>query len=182
MSRYSALTIDHPMRSLRPGFLSRRSRFADCSILLLCRIFQRCQDFTASDCESGFPTPGVGPRWRPQSQLNQAKRRESRTTQRSCWLKELTEANGVAGYESEAGSVIRRYLEPIGEITQDKMGILICRRVGDTNGPKVMLAGYMDEVGFMVKHVTKEGFIKFTCLGGWWDQVLLAQRVLDRQG
>jgi len=36
----------------------------------------------------------------------------------------------------------------------------------------------MDEIGFMVKHVTKEGFIKFTPLGGWWDQVLLAQRVL----
>jgi len=35
----------------------------------------------------------------------------------------------------------------------------------------------MDEIGFMVKHISKEGFIKFTPLGGWWDQVLLAQRV-----
>ena len=40
-----------------------------------------------------------------------------------------------------------------------------------------MLAAHTDEVGFMVKYITKEGFIKFTPLGGWWDQVLLAQRV-----
>jgi len=36
----------------------------------------------------------------------------------------------------------------------------------------------MDEIGFMVKYVTKEGFIRFTPLGGWWDQVLLGQRVI----
>ncbi len=47
MSRYSAPTIDHPMRSLRRWFLSRRSRFAHCSVLLLCTIFQRCQGLAA---------------------------------------------------------------------------------------------------------------------------------------
>ena len=36
-----------------------------------------------------------------------------------------------------------------------------------------MLAGHMDEIGLMVKHITKEGFIKFIPLGGWFDQVLL---------
>jgi putative aminopeptidase FrvX len=95
-------------------------------------------------------------------------------------LKELTEANGVSGYETEVRNIIRRYFEPLGEITQDRIGSLICRKVGDAVEPKVLLAGHMDEVGFMVKHVTKEGFIKFTSLGGWWDQVLLAQRVLIR--
>ena len=29
----------------------------------------------------------------------------------------------------------------------------------------------------MIKHITKEGFLKFTCLGGWWEQVMLSQRV-----
>ena len=43
--------------------------------------------------------------------------------------------------------------------------------------PKIMLASHMDEIGFMVKHITKEGFLKFTCLGGWWEQVMLSQRV-----
>jgi endoglucanase len=41
-----------------------------------------------------------------------------------------------------------------------------------------MLAGHMDEIGFMVKLITKEGFIKFVQLGGWWDQVLLGHRVV----
>jgi len=41
-----------------------------------------------------------------------------------------------------------------------------------------MLAGHMDEIGFMVKQITKEGFLKFLPLGGWFDQVLLGQRVL----
>jgi endoglucanase len=41
-----------------------------------------------------------------------------------------------------------------------------------------MLAGHMDEIGFMVRHITKEGFVKFVPLGGWWDQVLLGQRVI----
>lgn len=92
-------------------------------------------------------------------------------------LKELTEANGVPGYETEVRNVIRRYFEPLGEIIQDKIGSLICKKTGDAAEPKVLLAGHMDEIGFMVKHITKEGFIMFTSLGGWWDQVLLAQRV-----
>ena len=93
-------------------------------------------------------------------------------------LKELTEASGVSGYEAEVRGVIRRYFEPLGEITQDKIGSLICRKKGSYDRPKVVLAGHMDEIGFMVKLITREGFIKFTSLGGWWDQVLLAQRVV----
>jgi endoglucanase len=36
----------------------------------------------------------------------------------------------------------------------------------------------MDEIGLMVKLVTKEGFIRFLPLGGWFDQVLLGQRMV----
>jgi len=93
-------------------------------------------------------------------------------------LKELTEASGVPGYEGEIRDIIRRYFEPLGNISQDKMGSLICKQSGDSEKPKVMLAGHMDEVGFIVKHITKEGFIKFTPLGGWWSHVLLAQRMI----
>jgi putative aminopeptidase FrvX len=93
-------------------------------------------------------------------------------------LKELTEAPGVPGYESQIRSVVRKYFEPLGELSQDKIGSLICKKVGSTSVPKVMLAGHMDEIGFMVKYITKEGFIKFIPLGGWFDQVLLGQRVI----
>ena len=40
-----------------------------------------------------------------------------------------------------------------------------------------MVAGHMDEVGFMVTQITENGMIRFQPLGGWWNQVLLAQRV-----
>jgi len=91
-------------------------------------------------------------------------------------LKVLTEAHGVPGYEAEVREVMRRLLEGLGEIEQDNIGSLICRR--GEGGPRVMLAAHMDEIGFMVKHITPEGFIRFTPLGGWFDQVLLGQRVV----
>lgn len=93
-------------------------------------------------------------------------------------LKELTEASGVAGYEKEIREVMRRYFKPLGQLSQDKMGSLVCQQSGDADEPRILLAGHMDEIGFMVKLITKEGFIRFTPLGGWWDQVLLSQRVL----
>jgi len=91
-------------------------------------------------------------------------------------LQELTEAHGVPGYESEVRALVRRYLEPLGVIEEDRIGSLVCRQ--GESGPRVMLAGHMDEIGFMVNHVTAEGFLKFIPLGGWWDQVLLGQQVV----
>jgi endoglucanase len=92
-------------------------------------------------------------------------------------LKELTESDGVAGYEAETSRVIRKHFEPLGEILEDKLGSLICRKKSLVQQPKVILVGHMDEIGFMVKLITKEGFLRFTSLGGWWDQVLLGHRV-----
>ncbi len=93
-------------------------------------------------------------------------------------LQTLTEAHGVPGYENQVRLLLRNYLEPLGALEYDKMGSLICRQAGPAGGPKVMVAGHMDEIGFMVRHITKEGFIKFVQLGGWWDQVLLGHRVI----
>jgi len=92
-------------------------------------------------------------------------------------LKELTEAHGIPGYEAEVRKVIKGYFKPIGGIEEDNMGSLICKKVGKETAPKIMLAGHMDEVGFMVKHISSDGYIRFAALGGWWDQVLLSQRV-----
>lgn len=93
-------------------------------------------------------------------------------------LKDLTEAAGVPGYEAEVREVLQRYLEPVGTLERDKIGSLICVQPGQAERPRVMLAAHMDEIGFMVRHILPEGFIKFIPLGGWWDQVLLGQRVV----
>ncbi len=92
-------------------------------------------------------------------------------------LKELTESHGIPGYESDVRRLIRSLLKPLGNVSEDNMGSLICEKVGKSAAPRIMLAGHMDEIGFMVKYVSQDGFIRFTTLGGWWDQVLLGQRV-----
>jgi endoglucanase len=100
-------------------------------------------------------------------------------------LKILTEKPGVSGFESPVRKVLADFISPhASELKTDKLGSLIASKNGAGPGPKVMLAAHMDEIGFMVSHVTEEGFIKFQTLGGWWEQVLLAQRVeiLTAQG
>lgn len=93
-------------------------------------------------------------------------------------LQELTEASGVPGYEHEVRNIIRKHLEGITTIEQDRLGSIVCRKSGQAEAPRIMLAGHMDEIGFLVKLVTQEGFVKFSPLGGWWSQVMLAQRVI----
>ncbi|MGC9320256.1 MAG: M42 family metallopeptidase [Armatimonadota bacterium] len=93
-------------------------------------------------------------------------------------LRTLTETNGVPGFESRIAAIMRRHLEEIAQISSDRLGSLIARVGGAAERPHIMLAGHMDEVGFMVKLITEEGFVRFSQLGGWWEQVLLAQRVV----
>ena len=95
------------------------------------------------------------------------------------FLKELAEAHGVSGFESEVSAVMARRLKGAGTISQDRLGSFICEtKGGDPKGPRVMLAGHLDEIGFMVRSVTKEGYVKFMQLGGWWGHVVLAQRLI----
>jgi len=93
-------------------------------------------------------------------------------------LRELTEAPGISGYEQEVREIIRRHLQGITTIEQDRLGSIVCRKDGEKEKPRIMLAGHMDEIGFIVKLVTDEGFVKFSPVGGWWGHVMLAQRVV----
>ncbi|MBD1371519.1 M42 family metallopeptidase [Hazenella sp. IB182357] len=101
-------------------------------------------------------------------------------------FEELTQAPGAPGYEHHVRELMRHYLTPYAdEVIQDRLGGLFAVRKGnDVKGPKVLVAGHMDEVSFMVTKITAEGFIQFQTLGGWWSQVMLAQRVdiLTRSG
>ncbi|MDF2945483.1 MAG: ysdC [Bacillales bacterium] len=93
-------------------------------------------------------------------------------------FKELTDARGVSGFEGEAREVMKKYIAPYAdEVYTDRLGSLIARKVGQEGGPKVMVAGHLDEIGFMVTQIDDKGYIKFQTLGGWWSQVMLAQRV-----
>jgi endoglucanase len=74
-------------------------------------------------------------------------------------------------------------LEPyVDNIRKDIMGNLIASRNGE--GPSIMLAAHMDEIGLMVRYIDDNGFLRFVGIGGWFDQTLLKQRVLvhDKKG
>ncbi len=92
-------------------------------------------------------------------------------------LQELTDAPGISGHESAAREVMARYMKEYCELSYDKLGSVVGRQSGSSESPKVLIAGHLDEVGFMVKEITKEGFIKFLPIGGWWGHVALGQRV-----
>jgi putative aminopeptidase FrvX len=91
-------------------------------------------------------------------------------------LQELTEEHGVSGQEDAVRKIVRRELAGQGEITVDAMGNMICLRKG--NGTKkLMLAAHMDEIGFIVKFIDKEGFCRLNPLGGWDPRQMNSQRV-----
>lgn len=93
-------------------------------------------------------------------------------------LKDLTDANGIPGNEREVREVFEKYITPYAdEVTTDNLGSSIAKKVGDENGPKIMVAGHLDEIGFMVTRIDDKGFVYFQTVGGWWNQVMLAQRV-----
>lgn len=97
--------------------------------------------------------------------------------QREVWNR-LTQAPGAAGFEGPVRDIMREYISNYtSEIVYDNLGSIFGVMRGDENGPRIMVAGHMDEVGFMVSRISDKGFISFQTLGGWWGQVLLAQRV-----
>jgi endoglucanase len=91
-------------------------------------------------------------------------------------FKNLTELQGASGDETRVRDFMKKELEKYAdEIVQDNLGGVFGVKKGE--GPRVMVAGHMDEVGFMVTQITDNGMIRFQTLGGWWNQVMLAQRV-----
>lgn len=93
-------------------------------------------------------------------------------------LKKLSNAAGVSGFEGNIRDIISDELKDyVDEIETDNLGNIIVTKKGKDDGKKIMLAAHMDEIGLMVKHIDKQGFIKFTKIGGINDQMLLNQEV-----
>ncbi|MEM3823636.1 MAG: M42 family metallopeptidase [Candidatus Bathyarchaeia archaeon] len=94
-------------------------------------------------------------------------------------LEKLSNACGVAGREEEVRSLMKTFLKPyVDEVREDKLGNVIGVKKGKKNAPKVMLAAHMDEIGLLVKTISKDGYLQFTKIGGIDDRILLAQKVI----
>ena len=97
-------------------------------------------------------------------------------------LKRLCETPGVPGNEGRVRDLIRAEIEGLfDEVRTDPMGSLLCRRNaadGNENAPRVMLLCHMDEIGFLVSHVSEKGFLYLQPVGGFDPRNLFSRRVL----
>ena len=94
-------------------------------------------------------------------------------------LEKLSNVCGVTGREEEVRNLMIKLMKPhVDEIIVDKLENVIAVKKGKKASPKVMIVAHMDEVGLMVKTITKEGFVQFAKMGGIDDRILLAQKVI----
>ena len=93
-------------------------------------------------------------------------------------LAEFTLTDGISGHEKEVARVFKKWSQDsVDEIFFDQLGSIVAHKKGVENGPKVMLAGHIDEIGFLVKNIDDKGFLRIHPVGGWWPHVLLSQAV-----
>ncbi len=92
-------------------------------------------------------------------------------------LYDLTMLNAIPANEKQVRLFFEKTVKPLAdELTYDNIGSIIAKKVGNPDGPRIMVAGHMDEIGFIVTEITKEGYVKFIPAGGWWGHVVLSQQ------
>jgi len=94
-------------------------------------------------------------------------------------LKELCETPAVPGREQALIDIFERELgKTTDRVSVDGMGnVTGLRRGSGKDGKKIMVAAHMDEIGFIVTHIDKKGFIRFAGRGGHIPRTLVSQRV-----
>ncbi len=105
-------------------------------------------------------------------------------------IRELSLAFGPSGCEDAVRALIEEQIKgDCDSYARDKAGNLIAVIRGqgadyDAKNPRrIMLSAHMDEVGFMIREITGEGYLKFGVVGGIDPRVLCGRHVLvgDRQ-
>jgi endoglucanase len=96
-------------------------------------------------------------------------------------LKTLSETFGPSGYEDAVRKIIAKEVKPLAdEVKVDALGNLIVRKKPTTtskSAKKIMLAAHMDEIGVIVSHVDKKGFVRFANVGATFGRYTLGARV-----
>ena len=92
-------------------------------------------------------------------------------------LKDLIDAPSPSGFEQPAQAVYRRAVAPFAdEVQTDVLGNTYAI-LNPKGSPKVMLAGHCDEIGFLVSHISGDGYLYFKPIGGHDANITVGQRV-----
>ena len=103
-------------------------------------------------------------------------------------IRELSMCFGPSGCEDEVRRVIREQIGDAALVTTDRAGNLIALVRGRgldyraDEPARLMVCAHMDEVGFMVREITEEGYLKFSAIGAMDPRVLCGRRVRMRDG
>ncbi|MDR1428663.1 MAG: M42 family peptidase, partial [Spirochaetaceae bacterium] len=94
-------------------------------------------------------------------------------------LRSLCTLDGVSGAEDEVRNYIVEKAGPLADtIETDPLGsVLVFKKGKKRSGKKIMFCAHMDEVGFIIRDITGEGFLKFINLGNIDRRVILGKRV-----
>ena len=96
-------------------------------------------------------------------------------------LKRLTDKFGPSGREDGIRELIKTECEQYAdEIYTDALGNLTVHKKG--SGKKIMLAAHMDEIGCAVTYIEKEGYLRFSAVGGLYNKDLNARKVRFENG
>lgn len=93
------------------------------------------------------------------------------------FLDDLLNAAGPSGTEGAPRKVWRTAAEEFASHIETDVSGNAYATVGPREGPQVMLAGHIDEIGLMVHHIDDNGYLYIKPIGGWDAQVLVGQRV-----
>ena len=93
-------------------------------------------------------------------------------------LKQLSEAFGPSGFEEEVTAIISNEFKSLNSFkrTEDGLGSVIFSKQNNSSLPIVSFVAHTDEVGYLVKYIDDNGFIKVQNLGGWLSQSMINQR------
>src|SRR5947208_13837581 len=93
------------------------------------------------------------------------------------FLKRLVETPSPSGYEHDVQKLVRDRIRPwCDEVRTDVMGNVFGLR-NPAGKPRIMLAGHCDQIGFIINHITDEGFLHWEAIGGVDPVVAPSQRV-----
>lgn len=93
-------------------------------------------------------------------------------------IKEVTELDGIAGYEHSVRDYLRTKITPlVDRVETDGLGgIFGIRDSKAEKAPRILVAAHMDEVGFMVSDIKVDGTLRVVGIGGWNPLVVSSQR------